>query len=50
VLKAHVARVCFNYFRYFRDMLQVFHLDVAKTDGDVAHVVMVVHVCCKRPF
>jgi hypothetical protein len=47
MLKAHVARVCF---RCFRGMLQVFHMDVAKRDRDVAYVAMVVHVCCKRPF
>jgi hypothetical protein len=28
----------------------VFHMDVAKMDPDVAHVAMVVHVCCKHPF
>jgi hypothetical protein len=31
-LKEHVARVCFNYFRCFRGMVQVFHMDVAKID------------------
>jgi hypothetical protein len=25
----------------------VFQVDVAKVDGDVAYVAMVVHVCCK---
>ena len=29
-------------------MFQLFHADVAKVDRDVADVVMVVHVCCKR--
>jgi hypothetical protein len=29
-LKAYVARVCFYYFKYFRCMLQMFHMDVAK--------------------
>ena len=28
----------------------MFHMNVAKIDRDVVHVVMVVHVCCKRPF
>jgi hypothetical protein len=28
----------------------VFHMDIAKIDHDVAHVAMVVHVCCKRLF
>jgi uncharacterized CHY-type Zn-finger protein len=49
-LKVHVAKVCFNCFRCFRDMLQVFHMDIAKIDRDVAHVAMVVHAYCKRPF
>jgi hypothetical protein len=49
-LKAHFARVYFNCFRCFRDMLQVLHMDVAKIDHDVVHVAMVVHICCKRPF
>jgi hypothetical protein len=29
-------------------MLQVFHMDVAKVDRDVAYVAMVVHLCCKH--
>jgi hypothetical protein len=41
-LKAHVARVCSNCFRCFRDILQVFHMDVAKIDRCCT--------CCKRPF
>ena len=47
-LKAHVAGVYFKCFRCFRGMLQVFHIDVSKVDHDVAHVAMVVYVCCKR--
>jgi hypothetical protein len=31
-------------------MLQIFHIDVAKVDRDVAYVVMVVHVCCNLLF
>jgi hypothetical protein len=31
-------------------MSQLFYADVAKVDGDVAYVVMVVHVCCKGLF
>ena len=31
-------------------MLQVFHVDVAKVDRDVAYVAMIVHVCCKLLF
>jgi hypothetical protein len=27
----------------------VFYMDVAKIDCD-AHVAMVIHICCKRPF
>ena len=46
----HVARVCFKCFRCFRGMLQVFHMHVAKVDQDVAHVAMVVNICCKRLF
>jgi hypothetical protein len=30
--------------------LQVFHLDVAKVDADVAYVAMTVNVCFKRIF
>jgi ethanolamine utilization microcompartment shell protein EutS len=37
-LKAHVVSVCF---KCFRGMLQVFYIDVAKVDKDVAHVAMV---------
>jgi hypothetical protein len=46
-LNLHVASVCF---KCFRGMLQVFHTDVAKVDQNVAHVVMVAHVCCKLLF
>ena len=31
-------------------MFQVFHVDVAKVDRDVAYVAMTIHVCCKRLF
>ena len=31
-------------------MLQVFYIDVAKVDRNVAYVAMVVHVCCKLLF
>jgi hypothetical protein len=41
----HVANVHFKYFRCFKDMLQMFHTDIAKVNRYVA---MVVHVCCKR--
>jgi hypothetical protein len=44
----HVGSVHFKCFRYFRGMFQVFHTDAVKIDQDVAHVAMVVHVCCKR--
>ena len=47
LLKAHVASLCFEYFRCFRCMLQVFQMDVVKVDRDVAYVAMVVHVYCK---
>jgi hypothetical protein len=55
-----VAYVCYsfigifkrvpNVFRCFRLILQVFHLDIAKVDIDVAYVAMVVHACFKRIF
>jgi hypothetical protein len=41
---ASVSRGC------FRGMLQVFYVDVAKLDRDVAYVAMVVHVCCNLLF
>jgi len=47
VLKMYVANI---YFMCFIGMLQLFHTDVAKVDRDVAHVTMVVHVCCKGLF
>ena len=50
VLKAHVAGVCFKCFRCFTGMLQVFYIDVAKVDRDVAHVPMAIHVCFKCMF
>jgi hypothetical protein len=28
----------------------VFHTDIVKVDQDVAHVTMVVHICCKLLF
>jgi hypothetical protein len=40
----------FKCFRYFRNMLQVYHLYVAKVDRDVAHVAMAIHVCFKCMF
>jgi hypothetical protein len=49
-LKAHVVRVCFKCFRYFRGMLQVLYIDVVKVDRDAAHVVMDIHVCFKCMF
>ena len=32
------------------DMFQVFYMDFAKVDRDVAYVAIVVHVCCKLLF
>jgi hypothetical protein len=49
-MKAHVAGIYFKCFICFRGMLQVFHMDVSKVYRDVAHVAMIVHVCCKRLF
>jgi hypothetical protein len=31
-------------------MLQVFYIDVVKVDRDVAHIVMVIHVCFQYMF
>jgi hypothetical protein len=31
-------------------MLEVFHVDIAKVDRDIAYVVIAIHVCCKRVF
>jgi hypothetical protein len=41
VMILHVTSVYFNCFKYFRDMLPVFYIDVAKVDREVAHVAMV---------
>jgi hypothetical protein len=49
-LKAHVASICFKCFRCFRGVLQVFHINIAKVDQDVAHVAMTIHVCFKCRF
>jgi hypothetical protein len=49
-MKTHVASVCFKCFICFRVMLQVFQMNVAKVDRDVAYVAMVVHICCKGLF
>jgi hypothetical protein len=46
LLKVHIS-VYFICFKYFIGMLQVFHIDVAKVDRNVA---MTIHVCCKRLF
>jgi len=43
-LKPHVASVYFKCFKCFRGMLQVFYIDVAKVDRDVANVAMVFQV------
>jgi hypothetical protein len=41
---------CNVYFNCFRGMLQVFRMDVAKVDRDVAYVAMAMPSCCKRLF
>jgi hypothetical protein len=46
-LKAHVASV---YFKCFKGMLQVFHMNIAKGERDVVYAAVVVHVCCKFLF
>jgi hypothetical protein len=35
---------------FFRLMLQVFYLDVAKLNLNIAYVAMAIHVCFKRMF
>jgi hypothetical protein len=42
----HIASVHLKCFRCFRGMFQLFHMDVAKVDRDVAYVAMVVHIRC----
>jgi hypothetical protein len=42
-LYMYVVSVCSKCFTYFKYMLQVFYLDVA-------YVVVVIHICCKRVF
>jgi hypothetical protein len=44
---SYVANI---YFKCFRNMLQVFHLDVAKLDRDVTHVAMATYICFKCMF
>ena len=43
----HMFQACFKCFKCFRLMLQVFHLNVAKVDLDVAYVAMTIHACFK---
>jgi hypothetical protein len=50
MLKTHVACGCFMCFWCFIDMLQLFYVDVANVDQDVAYVAMDVYVCCKCLF
>ena len=47
---AYVSYVCFKCFCCFICIFQVFHMDIAKVDWDVAYDALVVHVCCKRLF
>ena len=46
-LKAYITNVRFKSYRYFRDKLQVFHMDVATVDRDIAYVSSASEVCCK---
>jgi hypothetical protein len=46
----HVLSICFKCLGCFRLMLQVFHLDVAKVDLDIAYVSMAMHTRFKRMF
>jgi hypothetical protein len=43
----HIVSVCF---KCFIRMLQVFHLDVAEIDLDVAYIAMTIHTCFNRMF
>ena len=43
MLQAHILSVSV----VFMCMFQLFHADVVKVDQNVAHVAIVVHVCCK---
>jgi hypothetical protein len=45
-----VASVCFKYFSCFRGMLQVYHVNVAKVDQDVACVASVSKAYCNHLF
>jgi hypothetical protein len=49
-LYTYVSSVCFEYFRCFRLKLQVFHLNVAKVDLNVAYVAMTIYACFKQMF
>jgi hypothetical protein len=49
-LYTYVSSICFKCFSRFRRMLQVFHLDVAKVDLDIACVAMAIHACFKHIF
>jgi hypothetical protein len=49
-LKLHVASIYFKCFKCFRGMLQIFYIDVAKVDRDVAHVAMVFSSVCPKCF
>ena len=40
-LSPYVAIVCFNCFRRFRGMLQLNHIDVAKVDRGMLHMLQV---------
>jgi hypothetical protein len=40
----HMFQACFKYFRRFRLMLQVIHLDVAKVDLNVAYIAIAIHM------
>jgi hypothetical protein len=45
-----LQNACLKCFKCFIDMLQVFHMVVAKLDRDVADATMLVLVCCKLLF
>ena len=50
MVKLRVKKVKRLIIRDGGSMLQVFYMDVVKIDRDIAHIIIVIHVCCKRPF
>jgi hypothetical protein len=49
-LYTHVSSVYFKCLRCSKLMLQVFHLDVAKVDLNIAYIAIAIHACFKHCF